>query len=56
MKKLIVVFLIIPLIIVMVVNDPQGAGHLMQIIITIGAKLLGAVAAFLNQLLAAFGH
>jgi len=51
MKKLILILLVIPLIIVMVVQEPQAAGHLAQLIITWGAKLLQAVAAALNSLL-----
>jgi hypothetical protein len=52
MKKLIVVMLVIPLIIVLAVEDPQGAGHLVQFVITVGAKLLHATATMLHSLLA----
>jgi hypothetical protein len=50
MKKLVLTLLVIPLIIVMAVQDPQGAGHLVQVVITDGAKLLDVVARFLHDL------
>jgi hypothetical protein len=55
-NKLILIFLVIPLLIVMAAKDPQGMGHLVQLIITIGAKLLNAVAALLNNLLSSPAH
>lgn len=51
MNKVILTLLVIPLIIVMAAKDPQAAGHLVQVIITWGAKLLNAVATLLNDLL-----
>jgi hypothetical protein len=50
-KKIVLMLLVIPLLIVMAVKDPQGAGHLVQFVITLGARLLNAVASFLNSLL-----
>ncbi len=50
MKKLVLTLLVIPLIIVMAVQDPQGTGHLVQVVITEGAKLLDLVARFLHDL------
>jgi hypothetical protein len=48
--KLVLVLLVIPLVIVLAARDPQGMGHLVAIIFTIGAKLLDGVAAILNTL------
>lgn len=56
MNKVILTFLVIPLVIVMAVRDPQGMGHLAQLIITLGARLLNAVADILNTLLGSHGH
>jgi hypothetical protein len=53
-KKVVLVLLVIPLLIVMAAKDPQGTGHLVQFLITLGARLLNAVASFLNSLLG--GH
>jgi len=50
-RKLILTLLVIPLMIVMVTRDPQGAGRLAELIITIGARLLNAVAVTLSDLL-----
>lgn len=52
--KLLVVLLIIPLLIVMATRDPQGVAHLVEMIFTLGAKLLNATATFLDSLLG--GH
>ncbi len=52
--KLLVVLLVIPLLIVMAVRDPQGMAHLVEVVFNVGAKLLDAVADFLEGLLA--GH
>jgi hypothetical protein len=51
MKKVILILLVIPLIIVLAAKDPQGMGHLVQLIITVGAKLLNAVATLISDLL-----
>jgi hypothetical protein len=56
MKRLILILLVIPLIIVMAAQDPQGAGHLMQFIIIVGAKLLNAVATIIHDLLKGLAH
>ena len=50
MNKLVIVLLVIPLLIVMATKDPQGVGHLVEIIIALGAKLLNATAVLLNHL------
>lgn len=48
------ILLVIPLLIVMATRDPQGIAHLVEVIFTVGAKLLNATAAFLDSLLG--GH
>jgi hypothetical protein len=48
--KLVLILLVVPLVIVLAVRDPQGMGHLVAIIFTIGAKLLDGVATILNAL------
>ena len=53
MTKLVVTLLLIPLIIVMAVKYPQDAGHIVQVVITEGAKLLDFVARSLHDL---FSH
>jgi hypothetical protein len=52
-KKLVVLLLVIPLVIVIVVENPQAAGHVVQVIITFGARLLIDVASFFVHL---FSH
>ncbi len=52
--KLLVVLLVIPLLIVMAVRDPQAMAHLVEVVFNVGAKLLDAVADFLEGLLG--GH
>lgn len=54
MVKVLVVLLVIPLLIVMAVRDPQGMAHLVELVFSVGAKLLNAVATFLDSLLG--GH
>jgi hypothetical protein len=54
MSRLILTLLVIPLLIVMVARDPQGMGHLVEIVFVVGAKLLSLVATFLNNILG--GH
>ena len=54
MGKLLVIFLVIPLLIVMATRDPQGTAHLVDMIFTLGARLLNATATFLDGLLG--GH
>ena len=51
--KLLVIFLVIPLLIVMATRDPQGTAHVVEMIFTLGAKLLNATATFLDSLLGA---
>jgi hypothetical protein len=50
-EEVILILLVIPLIIVLAAKDPQGMGHLVQLIITVGAKLLNAVATLISDLL-----
>ncbi len=52
--KLLLIFLVIPLLIVMATRDPQGTAYLVDMIFTLGAKLLNATATFLDSLLG--GH
>jgi hypothetical protein len=52
--KLLFILLVIPLLIVMATRDPQGMAHLVEMIFTLGAKLLNATAVFLSSLLG--GH
>lgn len=54
MSRLVLTLLVIPLLIVMVARDPQGMGHLVEILFVGGAKLLSLVATFLNNMLG--GH
>jgi hypothetical protein len=51
MRNLIVIFLLIPLIVVLVAKDPQGAGHLFEMTVTAGAKLLNAVATAISAMI-----
>lgn len=51
MKNIVVIFLLIPLIIVLVAKDPQGAGHLFEMAVTAGAKLLNAVATAISAMM-----
>lgn len=50
MRHLVLTLLVIPLIIVLAVKSPEATGHLVALIITTGAKLLDAVASFINNL------
>lgn len=56
MKRLILVLLVIPLIFVLAAKDPQGAGHLVQLVIMVGAKLLNAAATIIHDLLQGLAH
>jgi hypothetical protein len=51
MKKLILLLLVIPLIIVLVARNPQDAGRLFEVTITAGAKLLNAVATAIGAMI-----
>jgi len=51
LSRLLVILLVIPLLIAMVVRDPQGMAHLLVFVITAGARMLSATAAFLDGLL-----
>jgi hypothetical protein len=50
-NKLLLTLLVIPLVIVIAVEDPQGVAHLIELLIMGGAKLLGAVANLVVSLL-----
>jgi len=54
--KLLLALLVIPLLIVMATRDPQGIAHLVEMILTLGAKLLNATATFLDALLGGHSH
>ncbi len=54
LRKLLVILLVIPLLIVMATRDPQGVAHLVELILSLGAKLLNGTATFLDRLLG--GH
>lgn len=56
MHKLTLILLIIPLLIVMVAQNPQGMAHLVDMIIILGARLLNAVAVVLSSLLGGHLH
>ena len=56
MNKLLLTLLVIPLLIVLAVRDPQGMAHLVEAIFTIGAKLLDGVATLLSSLLGTAAH
>lgn len=49
MNKLILTVLVIALLILLV-RDPQGMGHLVEAIFTVGANLLHGIATFLGSL------
>lgn len=51
MSRLVVILLLIPLLLVMFVRDPQAVVHLVELVFTVGAKILIATADFLNSLL-----
>jgi hypothetical protein len=46
--------LLIPLVLAMLVRDPQAVMHLVVLVFTVGGKMLSATAAFLDRLLG--GH
>ena len=51
MRKLtILMFVIMPLLLAMAINNPKGAGQVAQVIITDGAELLGSVSQFIAHL------
>lgn len=52
--KLILLFLVVPLLFVMAARAPEAAGHLAEVIIVTGARILNGVAVFLASLLT--GH
>ncbi len=54
--KLLLIALVIPLLIVMATRDPKGVAHLVEMILTLGAKLLSATANFLDSLLGGPAH
>jgi len=56
LAKLLLILLVIPLLIVMATRDPQGVAHLVEMIFTLGAKLLNGTASFLISLLGGSEH
>ena len=54
MGRLLVILLLIPLLLVMFMRDPQPLVHLVELVFTVGAKMLVATADFLNSVLG--GH
>lgn len=52
--KLLLILLVIPLVIVLAMRHPQGAAHLVEVIFTVGARMLDATVTFLDRLLS--GH
>jgi hypothetical protein len=53
-NKLVLTLLVIPLLIVVAVRNPQGAGHLVEIVFVGGAKLFNLVATIGSNMLG--GH
>ncbi len=53
-NKLVLTLLVIPLLVVLAVRDPQGVGHLVEIVFVGGAKLLNLVATVVGNMLG--GH
>jgi len=49
-----VILLLFPLLLAMLVRDPQAVVHLVELVFTVGAKMLIATADFLNSVLG--GH
>lgn len=54
MKKVVLVLLVIPLIIVVATKDPHAAGQFVQLVVTVGAKVLDAVATLISDIVG--GH
>lgn len=54
LSRLLVILLLIPLLLAMLVRDPQAVVHLVELVFTVGAKMLIATADFLNGVLG--GH
>lgn len=54
LSRLLVMLLLIPLLLAMLVRDPQAVVHLTELVFTVGAKMLIATADFLNSVLG--GH
>jgi hypothetical protein len=51
LSRLLLVLVIIPLLLAMLVRDPQAVVHLVQLVFTVGGKMLIATADLLNSLL-----
>jgi hypothetical protein len=56
LRKLLVAFLVIPLLIVMAARDPHGTANLVAVIFTVGARMLNDTAALLSTLLGGHPH
>lgn len=54
-RKTILMILLVPLLIVMVSNDPQGTADGLSNIVRLGAELLGRAADAINQFLVTLG-
>lgn len=50
-KSVILTFLIIPILIVIAVRNPEAAGHFVAVVVTAGARLLAGTAGFFGSLL-----
>ena len=50
LSRLLLVFLIIPLLLAMLVRDPQAVVHMVQLVFMVGGKMLIATADLLNSL------
>jgi hypothetical protein len=50
LSKLLLVLLVVPLLLAMFVRDPQAMVHLVQVVFTVGARMLIATADLLNSL------
>ena len=51
LSRLLLILLIIPLLLAMFVRDPQAVIHLVQLVFTVGGKMLIATADLLNGVL-----
>jgi len=50
LSRLLLLFLIIPLLLAMLVRDPQAVVHMVQLVFMVGGKMLIATADLLNSL------
>jgi hypothetical protein len=52
--RVLILLLLIPLVLLMAIKAPETVGHFVAGVVIVGAKLLNAVATFLNDVIA--GH